>query len=244
MQKLAVQTGRGRRGGTRPLVARPPRTSALSGASVGLVLGALGSSRRRLNDYLVLLHVTAGLAMLAFCTEDVLGGGPTRPMIIPVLGAYMSASVVFYATLKERSPTLLIFINGLSDIVFLVAAHRLAYLSLGSLGSDLTVAFLIAVVASAYGAAGETRLSAALGAIVSVFFAISMVSPSTGYPVLDARSTLALLVVCGSALLGVRIATAVRRHELAASIHRLEHLESAVAIHRLRSAATPPGTPS
>jgi hypothetical protein len=201
---------------------------------VGTVLGATGSVRRRLNDYLVLLHVAAGLWLLAFCVEDIMAGGPSRPMIIPVLGAYMSASVVFHTVLKQKSPTLLMWINGLSDAVFIVAAHRLAFISFWGLGVDLTAALLITLASLVYGAAGQARLMLAVSGIVTVFFCFTLVSPATGYPTLDVRSVTALLMVAAAAVAGHRLARCVQRRELSAAIFALERVDAAVTTHRLR----------
>jgi hypothetical protein len=240
MKKIPVRTARSHsRASMRPPIRRRERPSGLSGSIVRTVLDGSGMALRRFNDYLVLLHVAAGLSLLAFCVEDISTGGPSRPMIIPILGGYMSASVVFYTVLKERNPTLLVWANGLIDIIFLVAVQRLAYFSVLDLGPDVTAALVIATVSLAYAAAGQSRLILTMTAIVSVFFGFTLVSPATGYPVLDIRSVSSLGLVVAGGMLGWRIASVVRGKSLSASIRTLERLDSAVTNRRIRRLAPP-----
>ncbi len=189
---------------------------------------------RRINDYLVLLHVAAGLALLAFCVDDISAGGPSRTAIIPILGGYMSLSVVFYTVLKERNPLLLLWINGLNDIVFLIAAQQFAYLNILNFGPDVTVALLITLTIIVYGATGQARLMLAIGAILTAFFCIALVSPATGYPSLDRESVSALGLVVFAALAGYRLACLVQWRDLSATILTLERMDATVTTQRMR----------
>ena len=235
MSKLAVRSEkRSTRESERDHVRRPQRPEGLGGFVVETVLHGKRAVPARINDYLVLLHLAAGLALLAFCMEDISAGGPARPMIVPILGGYMAASVVFYAVLKDRDPVLLLWINGLSDIVFLIAAQRLAYISFANLGPDLTVALLMTVAAIVYGATGHARLMIVLSAILTTFFCYTLVSPATGYPALDRASVSALLLVVLAAAAGYRLARLVQRRELSAAILTLERIDATVTTQRLR----------
>jgi hypothetical protein len=219
----------------RPAISRPDRLPALDGATVGVVLANMGAAQRRLNDYLMLAHVAAGLALMAFCVDDIMYGGPSRPVIIPLLGGYVSASVVFHTVLRERSPALLMWINGMSDVVLLVAAQHLAFAGFGSMGPELTGAFLILVVSALYGLSGQPRLSAAIGGIAIVFFGLSLFGPSSGVQVFDPRSIVALLLAVGAVAAGIRIARVIEKSEISNSIRTLERMELAVTIQRLRN---------
>jgi len=195
----------------------------------------MGAAQRRLNDYLMLAHVAAGLALMAFCVDDIMYGGPSRPVIIPVLGGYVSASVVFHTVLRERSPAVLMWINGMSDVVFLVAAQHLAFVGFGSMGPELTGAFLILVVCALYGLGGQPRLSMAIGGIAIVFFSLSLFGPSSGVQVFDPRSIAALLLAGAAAFAGIRLARVIEKNEISNSIRTLERMELAVTIQRLRN---------
>lgn len=238
--KIALHTGRSTRAAAvRPDIRRPQRPSGLNGTVVKTVLDSGGSTWRLLNQYLVLLHVAGGLALLAFCMDDIVTGGPSRPMIIPVLGAYMSVSVVFNVVLKDKSPVILLWINGLSDAALLVAAHRLAFINFASLGPDLTVALLVTLASIVYGATGQARLMLTVSAIVTAFFCFTLVSPATGFPVIDGQSVAALLIVAAAAVVGYRIARFVQKKELSAAILTLERLDGMVATQRLRTMSSP-----
>ncbi len=234
MNKIPVRKTRRPSGeAERPPIRRMERPAGVTGAIVRTVLAGSETSLRRFNDYLVLLHVAAGLWLLAFCVEDISAGGPSRPMIIPIVGGYMSASIVFYTVLKERSPALLVWINGLSDVIFIVAAHRLAFVSLFGLGPDLTVVLLVAAVSLSYAATGDARLVLAMTSIVTVFFGLAFASPATGYPALDLRSVGLLVLVAAGSMLAWKMARFVRRKSLSACIRTLERVDAAVTDGRM-----------
>ncbi len=226
-------------GADRPPIVRPARPRALRGAVVGVVLDSIHERPRRINDYLVVLHVAAGLALLAFCVEDIVRGGPSRSIVIPVMGGYMSSSVVFYTLLKERSPRLLTWINALSDIVYIVVAQRFAFLSLGGLGMDLTVALLVVTVAFTYGLAAEPRLSAGVGVLAVAFFTVAPLLSVSGSMPPEVATWLSALIVVASALVSVRIAAVLQTGRIARSIRTLERMEAAVEIGQLRRGRIP-----
>ncbi len=180
-------------------------------------------------------HLAIGIGLMAYSVDDILNGGPARASIVPLLGAYLATTVVFYTTLASRRPAVLGWILALSDTVVITAAHRLAYLDLFG-GHDDTVATLAVTMCLIYSMYAMPRLSAVTGSILAAACSWSLLEPAgLGGFALSLSKVVPVLVIGAGVAAGIVLARRQRRASIDRQIGLLERIDSAAVEANLRS---------
>ncbi len=230
-----------RPGAGRSTPVRPQRALGLNAQTVGIVLGSSGTHTTLLNAYLTAAHLGVGLLVMALGLEDILLNGPTRPMIIPFAGAYMSCAVIFFAVMRKTRPIVLSWLLGLADVVMLSTINSLTYLDLGG-GADLTFGVFASTVFLLYAAYGNPRLSLAVSGLTIAIFAVTtplFAAAVTGHAdAIAFTSITAFLLLAAAAAGSYKIANEVRNATTRKTIHRLQRIDFAVSMHRTIAGAT------
>lgn len=222
-----------RPGAGRSMPVRPQRASGLSAQTVGIVLGSSGTHTTLLNAYLTAAHLAVGLLVMALGLEDIVLNGPTRPMIIPFAGAYMSSAVVFFAVMRESRPIVLSWLLGLADVVMLSTLNNLTYLDLGG-GADLTFSMFASALFLLYAGYGNPRLSLAVSGLTIAIFALTspLFASAWDSDAIVFASIGALLLQATVAGVAYKIAIEVRNATTRKTIERLQRIDFAVSMHR------------
>ncbi len=220
---------------------RPQRASGLTAQTVGIVLGSSGTHTTLLNTYLTTAHLAIGLMVIALGLEDILLGGPTRPMIIPLAGAYMSCAVIFFTTMRETRPIVLSWTLGLADVVILSTINSLTYLDLVG-GVDLTFALIASAVILLYAGYGNPRMSLAVSGLTVAVYALSTplfaaVLAGRAYSI-SVASIVALLLLVAASGGAYRVAAEIRKRTTRKTIDRLQRIDFAVSMSRTMAGAT------
>ncbi len=235
MEKIRVR-GQNRTGAGRATLARPQRPSGLRASTVGVVLDSVGTQTIRMNQCIAVLHLAAGFLVMTLGLEDVISGGPTRPMLMPAAGAYMAAAVVFYVVMRERTPSVLAWIFALSDVTLFTAISQLTVLNIAG-GPDVTVASIAFVITILYAGYGNPRLSAALGAFLLAAYVLPLAGDATTSNAhvvqsSSAQVSAALLMLLGAAI-GYYLARQQKIATLAGVVSRLDYLGNTVSLHKM-----------
>ncbi len=235
MEKIRARGHRSTSAGG-PTLARPPRPSGLRAHTVGVVLGSVDTPTFLMNRWIALLHVVAGFLLMTLGLEDIVNGGPTRPMLIPAAGTYMAAAVVFYVVMRERSPRVLAWILGLSDAVLFTAISYLTVFNIAG-GPDITAACIALVIAILYAGYGNTRLSLVLGCLLVMAYVIPLAADVVTIDQHVVQSSSAplsagLLIVLGAAI-GYGLARQQKIAAIAGVLTRLDHIGNSIMYHKL-----------